>query len=76
MDYIYIECAECDFGAYTHDEIVAHILAAHTGYTPQMAEEYATLWEEDSQERQEAEEIEYYRSRAYEGDQADDDPLE
>jgi hypothetical protein len=76
MTEVYIECGEClDFGVYSNNEMVNHLLNAHTGYTLETAKEYANLWEEDALERQEAAEIEYYQSGAYKADKADEDPL-
>lgn len=50
---MWIVCGECDFGAETLEEMVAHILESHTGYTPEMAQQYAELWLEDAYEQEE-----------------------
>ena len=54
MDEIYIECGECQFGCYTHEEMVKHIVDSHSGYSLPEAEEYASKWEEDAIEQEEA----------------------
>jgi hypothetical protein len=77
MDSIYIPCSECNFGTESHEEMVNHILSIHSHYTLEEAETYATLWEEDAFDRQEADNIyraEFYKKYGVDPDDIDKDP--
>jgi hypothetical protein len=78
MDPIYIPCSECNFGVYTHEEMVEHILSTHPSYSRVEAEEFAYQWEEAAYEEQEAENIwkaKEYRRTGVDPDRIDEDPL-
>jgi len=78
-DSTYIECGECKFGTeYGVQDMIQHILNTHTGYTPEMAKQYAENWLEDGHEREEAaniERAEYFRLHGVDPEDIDRDPL-
>jgi hypothetical protein len=65
MDYISFKCGECDdFITENHDLMVKHVLDMHPHYTPEEADNFATIWEEDARDEFEAEQV--YRTQEYE----------
>lgn len=75
---VWITCGECAFGDENQLTMVQHVLEAHPSYTPEEAAHYVSVWQEDSYDQEEIDNIEraeYYRLHGVDMDDVDRDPL-